>query len=158
VRSWITEIGRRLERDTFSTIDYGHRAAELFGRPSHARHGCSRIRDHRANGELLCLAGQQRPDRARRISQLSKSGANDPGWKLPGSHRRRRFCWRSGSATNSRDLHDDGETETDRVRPRLQLKTLIHPEGMGERFQVLIQQKGVSGARLSGLSGIGPRI
>jgi SAM-dependent MidA family methyltransferase len=40
------------------------------------------------------------------------------------------------------------------VRARLQLKTLIFPEGMGERFQVLIQQKGVSGASLTGLRGL----
>jgi SAM-dependent MidA family methyltransferase len=40
------------------------------------------------------------------------------------------------------------------MRARLQLKTLIHPEGMGERFQVLIQRKGVVGSPLTGLAGI----
>ena len=44
--------------------------------------------------------------------------------------------------------------EADRVRARLQLKTLIHPEGMGERFQVLIQQKGTAPSQLTGLAGI----
>jgi SAM-dependent MidA family methyltransferase len=41
--------------------------------------------------------------------------------------------------------------ETDRVRARLQLKTLIFPEGMGERFQVLLQQKSVPLAKLTAL-------
>jgi len=40
------------------------------------------------------------------------------------------------------------------MRARLQLKTLIHPEGMGERFQVLIQRKGDVPGRLTGLGGI----
>jgi len=44
--------------------------------------------------------------------------------------------------------------ETDRVRARLQLKTLIYPEGMGERFQVLIQQKSVPDPKLSALSSV----
>jgi SAM-dependent MidA family methyltransferase len=41
---------------------------------------------------------------------------------------------------------------TERVRARLQLKTLIFPEGMGERFHVLIQQKGDDTVKLTGLS------
>jgi SAM-dependent MidA family methyltransferase len=41
--------------------------------------------------------------------------------------------------------------EADRIRARLQLKTLIFPEGMGERFHVLVQQKGIPAARLHGL-------
>jgi SAM-dependent MidA family methyltransferase len=40
------------------------------------------------------------------------------------------------------------------LRARLQLKTLIFPEGMGERFQGLIQQKGAASAKLTGLGGI----
>jgi len=42
--------------------------------------------------------------------------------------------------------------EAERVRARLLLKNLIHPEGMGETFSVLIQQKRISGARLTGLA------
>jgi SAM-dependent MidA family methyltransferase len=41
----------------------------------------------------------------------------------------------------------------EKLRARLLLKNLIHPEGMGEKFQVLIQQKGIAAAQLTGLSG-----
>jgi SAM-dependent MidA family methyltransferase len=41
--------------------------------------------------------------------------------------------------------------ETGRTRARLQLKTLIYPEGLGERFQVLLQQKSVPNAHLTAL-------
>jgi len=52
------------------------------------------------------------------------------------------------------DLYDEGQTEADRTKARLQLKTLIHPEGMGERFQVLVQRKAVGALPLTGLAGI----
>jgi SAM-dependent MidA family methyltransferase len=42
--------------------------------------------------------------------------------------------------------------DTARLRARLQLKTLIFPEGMGERFHVLIQQKSARTANLTGLA------
>ena len=42
----------------------------------------------------------------------------------------------------------------DSLRARLMLKTLLHPEGMGETFQVFIQHKGISDPRLTGLAGI----
>ena len=45
--------------------------------------------------------------------------------------------------------------EPERVKARLQLKTLIFPEGMGERFQVMIQEKNAAASRLTGLGGIG---
>ena len=36
-----------------------------------------------------------------------------------------------------------GASEVERIRARLLLKTLIHPEGMGETFHVFVQQKGI---------------
>ena len=52
------------------------------------------------------------------------------------------------------DLYDQGASEVERIRARLLLKSLIHPEGMGETFQVFIQHKGVVQPRLTGLSGV----
>jgi SAM-dependent MidA family methyltransferase len=34
----------------------------------------------------------------------------------------------------------------------MQLSSLLHPEGMGETFQVFIQRKGIGEARLAGLA------
>jgi len=56
------------------------------------------------------------------------------------------FLLALGRANDFADLYDDGQSETDRLRARLLLKNLIHPEGLGETFQVLIQQKGFSKA------------
>ena len=46
------------------------------------------------------------------------------------------------------------EKTLERVRARLLLKSLIYPEGMGETFQVLIQQKGVDRRDLTGLQSL----
>jgi SAM-dependent MidA family methyltransferase len=51
------------------------------------------------------------------------------------------------------DLYEAGQTEVEKLRARLLLKNLIHPEGLGEKFQVLIQHKGIAAPRLKGLSG-----
>ena len=64
------------------------------------------------------------------------------------------FLLALGQGNEFADLYDNGMEETDRVRARLQLKTLIYPEGMGERFQVLLQQKSVPAAKLTALSGL----
>ena len=74
-------------------------------------------------------------------------------WLAFGMTSQTSFLLAMGKGNIFGDLYDQGMDEADRVRARLQLKTLIYPEGMGERFQVLIQEKGVPGARLTGLSG-----
>ena len=51
-----------------------------------------------------------------------------------------------GRANEFADLYDPGASEVERIRARLLLKTLIHPEGMGETFQVFIQHKDVAPA------------
>jgi len=51
------------------------------------------------------------------------------------------FLLALGQPNEFADLYDPGQTEAEQIRARLQLKTLIHPEGMGERFQVLLQRK-----------------
>jgi SAM-dependent MidA family methyltransferase len=58
-----------------------------------------------------------------------------------------------GRANEFADLYEPGQSEVERLRARLLLKNLIHPEGLGEKFQVLIQHKGIENPRLTGLSG-----
>jgi SAM-dependent MidA family methyltransferase len=152
---WITEVGRRLERGYVLTIDYGHRATELFD-DHHMRGTLLAYQDHRATENYYASPGQQDLTAHVNFTALETWGKRS-GLEISGFTSQTAFLLALGKRNEFADLHDDGETETDRVRARLQLKTLIHPEGMGERFQVLIQEKGVSGARLTGLAGIEPR-
>jgi SAM-dependent MidA family methyltransferase len=148
---WITEVGRRLERGYVLTIDYGHRAAELFD-DHHMRGTLLAYHDHRATENYYSSPGQQDLTAHVNFTALETWGKRS-GLETSGLTSQTSFLLALGQRNEFADLHDDGEPEMDRVRARLQLKTLIHPEGMGERFQVLIQQKGVSG-ELTGLAGI----
>jgi len=149
---WITEVGRRLERGFLLTIDYGHEAAELFD----AQHMAGTVlayTHHRANEEFYAAPGQQDLTAHVNFSALRQWGER-VGLERIGLVSQTAFLLALGKTNDFADLYDDGMDEAKRVRARLQLKALIFPEGMGERFQVLIQQKGASNSTLAGLAGL----
>lgn len=149
---WIMEIGRRLQRGFVVTIDYGHEAADLFD----AHHMAGTVlayANHRATEDFYAAPGQQDLTAHVNFTALRRWGER-AGLEPLGLVSQTAFLLALGQGNEFSDLYDEGMDETERVRARLQLKTLIFPEGMGERFQVLIQKKGVPNARLSGLAGL----
>ena len=56
-----------------------------------------------------------------------------------------------GESDQFEELFEEESTETEKLQARLRLKRLIHPEDMGEIFKVLIQHRGVSRPKLTGL-------
>ena len=149
---WITEVARRLDRGFVLTIDYGHEAADLFD----DRHMAGTIlsyRHHRESRGLFAAPGEQDLTAHVNFTAVRQWGARQHLEPL-GLVSQTAFLLALGKENEFADLYDEGMNEADRTRARLQLKTLIYPEGMGEGFQVLIQQKNVPGARLAGVSGI----
>ena len=149
---WIVEIGRRLERGYVLTIDYGHPAAELFD-DRHMRGTLLAYQNHRANEEFYASPGEQDLTAHVNFTALESWGRRS-GLETAGCTSQTAFLLALGQGNEFADLYDEGQTEADRTKARLQLKTLIHPEGMGERFQVLIQRKGGVSERLTGLGGV----
>ncbi len=149
---WITEIARRLERGYVLTIDYGHPAAELFDE-HHMRGTLLAYQHHRASEEFYASPGEQDLTAHVNFTALETWGKRS-GLETAGITSQTAFLLALGQGNEFADLYDEGQSEADRMRARLQLKTLIHPEGMGERFQVLIQRKGVVGSPLTGLTGM----
>jgi SAM-dependent MidA family methyltransferase len=150
---WITEIGRRLEQGYVLTIDYGHPAADLFD-DHHMRGTLLAYQSHRASESFYASPGEQDLTAHVNFTALESWGKRS-GLEMAGSASQTAFLLALGQGNEFADLYDEGLTEAERTKARLQLKTLIYPEGMGERFQVLIQQKSdVSSGRLTGLSGI----
>ena len=149
---WITEVGRRLERGFLLTIDYGHEAADLFD----AHHMAGTVlayANHRVSEDFYAAPGEQDLTAHVNFTAVRQWGER-AGLERLGLVSQTAFLLALGKANDFADLYDDDMDEAERVRARLQLKTLIFPEGMGERFQVLIQQKGVSNADLAGLAGL----
>ena len=149
---WILEIGRRLERGYVLTVDYGHRAADLFDE-HHMRGTMLAYRNHRVSEEYCAVPGEQDLTAHVNFTALETWGARS-GLETAGFTTQTAFLLALGQANEFADLYDVGQTEAERTKARLQLKTLIYPEGMGERFQVLVQQKGVQASPLTGFAGI----
>jgi SAM-dependent MidA family methyltransferase len=149
---WITEVGRRLERGYVLTIDYGHRAAELFD-GYHMRGTLLAYQNHRATENYYASPGEQDLTAHVNFAALETWGKR-AGLETAGMTSQTAFLLALGRGNEFADLYDEGQTELEQARARLQLKTLIYPEGMGERFQVLIQQKGTGTAQLTGLAAI----
>jgi SAM-dependent MidA family methyltransferase len=149
---WISEIGRRLDRGYVLTIDYGHPAAELFDE-RHMRGTLLAYQNHRVSEDFYASPGEQDLTAHANFTALESWGKRS-GLETAGFTSQTAFLLALGQGNEFADLYDEGQTEADRTKARLQLKTLIHPEGMGERFQVLIQRKGDVSGRLTGLRGI----
>jgi len=153
---WISEIGRRLERGYVLTIDYGHPAADLFD-DHHMRGTLLAYYNHRASEDYYASPGEQDLTAHVNFTAIESWGKRS-GLETVGFTSQTAFLLALGQGNEFSDLYDEGQNEAERTKARLQLKTLIHPEGMGERFQVLIHRKGVSALPLTGLAGIAPRI
>ncbi len=149
---WITEVGRRLERGYVLTIDYGHHATELFD-DHHMRGTLLAYQNHRVSEDFYFSPGEQDLTAHVNFTALETWGKRS-GLETAGFTSQTAFLLALGQGNEFADLYDEGQTEAERVRARLQLKTLIHPEGMGERFQVLVQRKGSVGSKLTGLAGL----
>jgi SAM-dependent MidA family methyltransferase len=150
---WITEVGRRLERGYVLTIDYGHRAADLFD-DHHMRGTLLAYRGHRTAENYYQAPGEQDLTAHINFTALETWGKRS-GLETAGLVSQTAFLLALGRENEFADLYDEGQTELEQARARLQLKTLIFPEGMGERFQVLLQRKGLSSLQLTGLARIG---
>jgi len=137
---WIMEIGRRIERGFVLTIDYGRRAVELFDE-SHMRGTLLAYKEHRASEDFYASPGEQDLTAHVNFTALEIWGQRS-GLVTKEFTSQTAFLLALGQPTEFADLYNPGQGEAERVRARLQLKTLIHPEGMGERFHVLIQRKG----------------
>jgi SAM-dependent MidA family methyltransferase len=149
---WIGEVGRRLARGYVLTIDYGHPANDLFD-DHHMRGTLLAYQNHRASEEFYASPGEQDLTAHVNFTALESWGKRS-GLETAGFTSQTAFLLALGQGNEFADLYDEGQTEAERTKARLQLKTLIHPEGMGERFQVLIQRKGIGATRLTGLAGM----
>ena len=148
---WIESAGRALERGFLLTIDYGHEARALYGE-HHNRGTLLAYRDHAVSENLLDAPGEQDLTSHVNFTALDLWGRRS-GLLRTGLVTQSQFLVALGRGNEFADLYEPGQTEVEKLRARLLLKNLIHPEGLGEKFQVLVQHKGIAAPRLTGLSG-----
>jgi SAM-dependent MidA family methyltransferase len=148
---WIEQVGHALGRGFVITIDYGHEVRALYG-ASHNRGTLLAYRDHRAVENVLDAPGQQDLTSHVNFTALDLWGRRADLVKS-GLVTQSQFLVALGRANEFEDLYEAGQSEVDKLRARLLLKNLINPEGLGEKFLVLIQHKGIESPMLTGLAG-----
>jgi SAM-dependent MidA family methyltransferase len=144
--------GRALQRGFVLSVDYGHEAQELFNE-RHMRGTLLAYSRHRAGEDFFTKPGEQDLTAHVNFSALEIAGRR-AGLERCGLVSQSAFLLAWGKQNEFADLYDEEQSEIERLRARLLLKTLIFPEGMGETFFVHVMQKGVSGATLTCLQEI----
>jgi SAM-dependent MidA family methyltransferase len=147
---WVENAGRTIGRGFVLTIDYGHEARALYDE-GHNRGTLLAYRDHKVTENILDAPGEQDLTAHVNFTALNLWGRR-AGLLRTGLVTQSQFLVALGRGNEFADLYDPGQTEVEKLRARLLLKNLIHPEGLGEKFQVLIQHKGIESAQLTGLS------
>jgi len=137
---WLKRAATALERGFLVTIDYGYRARELYG-PGHLRGTLLAYRHHRAQEDWLAAPGEQDLTAHVNFTALEERG-RELGLEPLGYTTQSDFLLSLARASGMEEMD---------AASRRQLIQLIHPEGMGEAFKVLIQAKGVAAAQLTGL-------
>jgi SAM-dependent MidA family methyltransferase len=148
---WIEDAGRAIGRGFVMTIDYGHEAHALYSE-RHNRGTLLAYRNHTVTENILDAPGEQDLTAHINFTALDLWGRHS-GLEQTGLVTQSQFLVALGRANEFGDLYEPGQSEIEKLRARLLLKNLIHPEGLGETFQVLIQHKGIRAPRLTGLSG-----
>lgn len=148
--TWLEQAAQALERGFLLTIDYGYRARELYG-PGHQRGTILAYRSHHAHEDWLARPGEQDLTAHVNFTALEERG-RELGLELLGLTSQTNFLLALARADNFAILGDSEACGFDQASARLAFKQLIHPAAMGETFKVLVQAKGVAGAKLTGLA------
>jgi SAM-dependent MidA family methyltransferase len=147
-QAWMHAVAEKLTSGFVLTIDYGDRANRLFtlDRP---RGTLLAYRGHIAAEDFFTAPGETDLTAHVNFSALIDAGKAD-GLEFAGFTTQEKFLLALGEANQFADVYDPGQTELERLQARLKLKRLISPEGMGNIFKVLVQQRGVPKTELTG--------
>ena len=147
---WIEEVARRLHRGFLLTVDYGHEAQQLYDK-RHIRGTLLAYDRHRASEDFYRAPGAQDLTSHVNFTALDLWGHRG-GLMRGGFTSQTKFLLALARHLNFEDIENPSLSEHDKTAARSLFKTLIHPEGMGETFKVLIQQKGIECVRLAGFA------
>ncbi len=146
---WMRSVAEKLTRGFAVTIDYGHLAERLYT-PARPRGTLMAYRRHTASEDFLAAPGEQDLTAHVNFSALIDAG-REFGLDLTGFTTQEKLLLALGEGNAFDDLYEPGQGEVEKLQARLKLKRLIHPEGMGGIFKVLVQHRGVKAPQLTGL-------
>jgi SAM-dependent MidA family methyltransferase len=148
--SWIESAGAALQRGFAITIDYGREARELYDQ-LHMRGTALAYFHHQASENFYAAPGEQDLTAHVNFTALDLA-ASRTGLHRTGLVSQTNFLLaitRRYAAALAPIFENSSDKEN--IRARLAFKSLLHPEGLGEAFSVLIHHKHLSAPHLSGL-------
>jgi len=146
---WMRSVAEKLRRGFVITVDYGDLAQRLYTQ-DRPRGTLLAYRRHSASEDFFSDPGLADLTAHVNFSALIDSGI-DAGMEFTGFTSQQAFLLALGEANQFADLYEPGASELEKLKARLKLKRLIHPEGMGQIFKVLVQHRGIDSPRLTGL-------
>jgi SAM-dependent MidA family methyltransferase len=145
--TWIEEVADSLGQGFVITIDYGHESSELYS--GSFRNGTVKCyRGHRMENDPYRYTGEQDITSHVNFSALAHWGAGS-GAGCCGYTDQSHFLHALGVVNNIRELEKGTQAGVDEKELAL-LNTFLLD--MGSKFKVLIQQKEMAGAQLSGMA------
>jgi SAM-dependent MidA family methyltransferase len=134
----LSTLASGIDRGFLLIVDYGHDAARMFG-PAHRRGTLLAYHRHAASEDVLLRVGEQDLTAHVNLTALADE-AQGLGLHTLGLTTQDRFLIANGILDRLGDEADDSLAATKR---RLQVKQLIHPQGMGRTFKVVVLSKGL---------------
>jgi SAM-dependent MidA family methyltransferase len=153
---WIEDAGRRLQQGFILTIDYGREARELYD-DRHMRGRALAYSRHRASEDFYRAPGEEDLTAHANFTALDVWGRR-AGLIRTGFTSQTNFLLALARANDFADVRppeistgfDTAANDPAQIKSRLRFQSLIHPEGMGETFQVMAQHIGIDQPRLTG--------
>jgi SAM-dependent MidA family methyltransferase len=139
--AWVHRVGRELQQGVLLIIDYGHRAAELYG-PRRRAGTLVTYRNHQAGSDPLESVGSQDLTAHIDLTAIERAAA-EVGLTLVGSTTQARFLADLGLGDLLSDLGRDRSTDPQAyLQARASVGRLLDPRHLGG-FRVLAFARGV---------------
>lgn len=137
-------------RGFFAIVDYGHPAEDLYA-PRRRRGTVLAYRRHAVSEDLLEFVGEQDLTAHVNFTAL-EDRAREIGLEVLGRTTQDRFLVANGILERFEVREGERWGDPAQAKRRLQAMQLIHPDGMGRTFRVLVLAKGIApGPSLRGL-------
>ncbi len=137
-RAWMERIGRSIKSGLVITIDYGLSALELYSELRSEGTLLAHFR-HAANRDFYSRIGEQDLTSHANFTALIRAG-EEQGLRQRSFQTQSDFLLENGAG----EMAEAVRRETDPIaqfKASAAVKSLIHPEGMGGTFKVLVQEK-----------------
>src|SRR4030067_614518 len=147
---WIKGVGNCLQKGFVITIDYGYPRKELYSAKRNRGTLMCYFR-HQASEDQYLNIGEQDITTHIDFTSLAEAG-KAAGLEVAGFTDQSYFLMGSGIEEEFQQLEDLNAKNIGAFKNNVTLKKLLIPGGMGSKFKVLIQHKGIEKPRLRGFS------